>query len=220
MWAARGWRSSWPARGLVSAACLGLLLSGAGTPAGAEDGWRPLFDGRSLAGWKEVPFPGRGGVRVEDEGVVLEPGRPLTGIAFLGALPSIGYELRFEAARFRGNDFFASVTFPFNDSFCTLVTGGWGGDIVGLSSIDGWDASEYETRTYVTFENNRWYKFRLRVQAARIRAWIDDRAVVDVPAGGREIGLRFGETDLCAPLGFASYATAGGVRKIEIRRLP
>lgn len=203
----------------LSACCLALLL-GIGAPAPASDAWRALFDGESLAGWKETPFAGSGGVRVEDAAILLDPGRPLTGVTFTGALPSIDYELRFEASRLRGNDFFASVTFPFAESFCTLVLGGWGGDIVGLSSIDGWDASENETRTYVTFENNRWYRFRLRVQAARIRAWIDDRAVVDVGVGGREIGLRFGETYLSAPLGFASYATASGVRKIEVRRLP
>ena len=46
----------------------------------------------------------------------------------------------------KGGDFFATLTFPVDDSFCTFVTGGWGGDIVGLSSIDGWDASDNETR--------------------------------------------------------------------------
>jgi hypothetical protein len=97
--------------------------------------------------------------------------------------------------------------------------GGWGGDIVGLSSLDGWDASDNETRTYFNFENGRWYAMRLRVTDQRITAWIDDRQIVDVATEGRSIGLRPGEIKLSAPLGFASYGTAGGLRKIEYRTL-
>jgi hypothetical protein len=111
------------------------------------------------------------------------------------------------------------MTFPVHDSFCTWVTGGWGGDIVGLSSLDGWDASDNETRSYFDFENGRWYALRLQVTAGRIMAWIDDRPIVNVEIGGRSVGLRYGEIRLSAPFGFASYATAGGLRKIEVRLL-
>ena len=124
---------------------------------------------------------------------------------------------RFEGVRLKGNDFFASLTFPFGDSFCTWVTGGWGGDIVGLSSLDGWDASDNETRTYFNFENGRWYALRLQVTPDRIMAWIDERRIINVEIRGRSIGLRHGETKLSAPFGFASYATTGGLRKIEYR---
>ena len=54
----------------------------------------------------------------------------------------------------------------------------------------------------------------------RIRAWIDERSVIDIDIRGRAIGLRFGEMKLSAPLGFASYNTAGSLRKIEYRPLP
>ena len=84
----------------------------------------------------------------------------MTGITWTGEFPRSNYEVRFEAARLQGNDFFASLTFPVEDSFVTWVTGGWGGDIVGISSIDGWDASDNETRTYFNFENGRWYAMR------------------------------------------------------------
>jgi len=97
------------------------------------------------------------------------------------------------------------------------VTGGWGGDIVGLSSIDGWDASDNETRTYFTFENGRWYGLRLRVTAQRILAWIDEKQIINVEIAGRGIGLRPGEMKLSTPLGFASYNTAGELRKVEYR---
>lgn len=185
----------------------------------AAAGWTPLFDGRTLAGWKETPYRGGGKAAVENGALVLGPGKPLAGVTWTREFPRSNYELRFEAARLEGSDFFASVTFPFGDSFCTWVLGGWGGDIVGLSSIDGWDASDNETRTYFTFENGRWYDFRLEVTPARIRGWIDGKPVVDAAIAGREIGLRFGEIKLSAPLGFASYATRGAVRKMEYRSL-
>ena len=181
--------------------------------------WQSLFDGKSLRGWRETPFTGRGQVRVENGTIVLGSGKPMTGVTWTGSFPRSNYEIRFEGARLEGSDFFASMTFPVRDSFCTWVTGGWGGDIVGLSSLDGWDASENETRSYFDFEKGRWYSLRLRVTDDRITAWIGDERIADVVITGRSVGLRFGEIELSAPFGFASYATAGGLRKIEYRLL-
>lgn len=197
--------------------CLALAV-GQAQPKGGE--WQSLFDGKSLRGWRETPFTDRGPVRVEGGTIVLGAGKPLTGITRVEPFPRANYEIRFEAARQAGSDFFASITFPVGDSFCTWVTGGWGGDIVGLSNLDGWDASDNETRTYFDFERGRWYAFRLQVTEKRIQAWIDDKSIIDAQIEGREISLRFGEIELSAPLGFASYATTGAVRKIEYRLLP
>jgi hypothetical protein len=185
----------------------------------AADEWRPLFDGKSLEGWRETPFTGHGAVRVEDGAMVLGAGMPLTGVNLTRAFPKSDYEVRFQAERRQGNDFFASLTFPVGDSFATWVTGGWGGDIVGISSIDGWDASDNETRQYFNFENDRWYQFRLRVTDSRIEAWIGEQEIVNVQIEGRSVGLRFGEIKLSAPFGFASYGTTGALRKIEYRKL-
>src|SRR5690349_603528 len=195
---------------------IGLLAIAACLPAVAEES---LFDGNTLRGWRETPFKGHGKVSVENGTVVLGSGAPLTGITWAGEFPHSDYELRFDAMRVRGGDFFASVTFPVGDSHCTWVTGGWGGDIVGLSSLDGWDASDNETRAYFTFEEARWHQFRLRVTDTRITAWIDERQIINVEIGGRRIDLRPGEIKLSAPLGFASYNTKGAVRKIEYRLL-
>lgn len=197
-----------------------LLLAWTMSVAGAAAAdWQPLFDGKSLGQWKETPFKGQGKVRVADGSIYLDPGSPLTGVTWSGAFPESGYEIRFEAMRLRGNDFFASLTFPVGGAHATWVTGGWGGDIVGMSSIDGWDASENETRTYVNFENGRWYSFRLRVLPGRVSAWIDDKPAFDVAIGGRTISMRHGEIQLSAPLGFASYLTGGAVRRIEFQTI-
>lgn len=181
--------------------------------------WQSMFDGKTLQGWRETPYTERGKVSVDKGAIVLGRGAPLTGVNWAGAFPLSNYELRFEGARLQGNDFFASITFPAGSSFCTWVAGGWGGDIVGLSSIDGWDASDNETRSYFNFVEGRWYAFRLRVTDDRIMAWIDDKPVFDVNIGGRELSLYYGETRLSAPLGFASYRTTGGLRKVEYRLL-
>jgi hypothetical protein len=182
--------------------------------------WQSLFDGKSLQGWREAAFQGKGKVRIEDNAIMLGAGAPMTGVNWSGAFPKTNYEVRFEAARLQGNDFFASLTFPVGDAFLTLVTGGWGGDIVGISSIDGWDASDNETRSYVTFENGKWYAFRLRVTPDRIMVWIDEKQIVNVVITGRALSLRHGDIKLSVPFGFAAYNTAGGIRKIEYRTLP
>lgn len=182
--------------------------------------WQPLFDGKSLQGWRETQYTSRGAVTIEKGTIILGAGKPMTGITATAPFPHASYELRFEAARLKGNDFFASVTFPAAGSFCTWVAGGWGGDIVGLSSIDGWDASENETRSYFDFEAGRYYTFVLRVTQERILGWIDDQQVMDVQIAGRTLTLYHGETRLSAPLGFASYNTTGALRKISYRSLP
>ena len=205
-----------------------LLFAAVITVAGAAQSssdWKPMFDGKSLGQWKETAFPGTvsPAVTVEKGAIQLAPGHPLTGITWTGGLPgsTAAYEIRFEAARLRGNDFFASLTFPAASAqqHATWVLGGWGGDIVGISSIDGWDASDNETRQYFEFENGRWYAFRLRVTRDRIEAWIDDQRIVNVDIRGRELSLRRGDIKLSTPLGFASYNTAGAIRKIEFRAI-
>lgn len=196
-----------------------VTLAGAAGAHPQSEEWKSLFDGKSLQGWRETPFARRGQVRVEKGALLLDPGAPLTGVTWAGSFPRSDYEVRFEGVRLKGNDFFASLTFPVADSFCTWVIGGWGGDIVGLSSIDGWDASDNETRSYFNFESGRWYALRLRVTAGRVTAWIDDKPIINADISGRKISLRPGEIEKSAPFGFAAYATAGALRKIEHRLL-
>lgn len=203
----------------IRLAVLGMAVCGA-MAAGSEDGgWTPLFDGRSLEGWKETEFPNRGRVEVRDGTIVLGRGR-MTGITWTGEFPKTGYEIRFEAARLEGKDYFAGLVFPVQDEFCSWVNGGWDGTVGGLSNVDGYDASENETSAARQFETGRWYSFRLAVTEKRIRAWIDGEIAVDLDTTSRKFGLPFGDTDLSAPLGFSSYGTRAGLRKMEYRRLP
>ena len=56
------------------------------------------------------------------------------------------------------------------------MIGGWGGGgVVGISSVDDLDASENETMNIEGFNDNTWYRVRVRVTDQKIEAWIDRR---------------------------------------------
>ena len=188
------------------------------TKSSAED-WQPLFNGKDLDGWKVTNFGGEGDVLIENGDVVITQGADLSGIHTDRKLPKSNYEVQFEAQREAGGDFFAGLTFPIRDSFCSLIIGGWGGGVCGISSLDGMDASENDTTSYQQFDKGRWYRIRLVVRDEHISAWIDDKQIVDVDTTGRRIGVRF-EVERSKPFGFATYATTGRIRKARIRSLP
>ncbi len=178
-----------------------------------------LFDGKTLAGWRPTDFSGQGDVTVEDGAIVLAAGNDLTGVNYPGELPKTNYEVELEAKRVTGGDFFCGLTIPVGEEHCTFVVGGWGGALVGISSIDGQDASENPTMSSKKFENGRWYKIRVRVTPAKIEAWIDDEQVVNVDIAGSKISMRRGEIELSAPFGIATYRTKSALRGIKIRKL-
>lgn len=177
--------------------------------------------------WTAAGIPGDGGFRVEGEALVLAAGNPMTGVV-LGAgtmdparLPVENYRIGYQALRGEGVDFFGSITFPVGDlkRCVTLVLGGWGGGLVGISSVDGLDASENATRSEQRFENGRWYVIEIEVADGAIRVSIDGRPVVNLSVAGRRLGLRGGDIGLCKPLGFATWATEGRVRRVVIEPL-
>lgn len=208
-------------------AALALVLSADPAPAADPDRpvpaddkcWRKLFDGKTLDGWKPCDFFKPGAVKVAEGVVIMEKGGSMTGVvSTLKDLPKTDYELAFEGRKVAGEDFFATATFPVGDSFCSLVLGGWGGTVVGLSSLNGADASENDTYHSKEFRTGRWYRVRIRVTKSRIAAWIDSEKVVDADIKDRKVSTRIECRD-CQPLGFATYETTGEVRDIRIRPL-
>jgi 3-keto-disaccharide hydrolase len=183
-----------------------------------QNGWRKLFNGQSLENWRATNFGGEGNVEVEDGQIILEMGSDLTGITWTGEFPTVNYEVSLEARRMEGNDFFCGMTFPVGKSPCSLIVGGWGGTVVGLSSIDGRDASENETGKLMTFDRGRWYSVRLRVCEPKIEAWIDEKKVIDLDAAHRKISIR-PEVELSRPFGIATWRTKAGIRAIKVRSI-
>lgn len=181
--------------------------------------WQSLFDGNGLGRWKASDFQDNGKIEVAGGTIRIGMGKPMAGITWNGEPPArTNYEIELEAMRTEGHDFFCGLTFPVGKDPCTLICGGWGGSLVGLSSIDGNDASENSTSTTASFENQRWYKIRVRVTPKLIAAWIDDEQVVNLELQGHRIGIRW-EVEPAVPLGVSTWNTGGAIRNIRWRDL-
>ena len=195
-------------------------------PAANAPGARSLFDGKSLAGWKQSDFAGGGEVRVErdykGQGPVIwiDAGQTLSGITFTNPVPKTNFEITLEALKVQGSDFFCGLTFPVGAAHATLVLGGWGGATTGISSIDGQDASENDTTKFLTYEKNKWYRIRMKVTPGKLETWINDDKVIDQDIKDKRIAMRFGEIENSIPLGIATYQTTSVIRKVEIKPLP
>lgn len=182
---------------------------------------RTLFNGQNLEGWRVAEdgfFDRHGEVRVENGVIQMAAGQPGTGVVWTGEMPRSNYEVQLEAMRSGGSDFFCGLTFPVGESYCTFIAGGWGGGVTGLSNIDDLAAVENETTDFINFQPNHWYRIRLRVTDERIRAWIDDKKMVDVQRAERKFSI-WSEQEPMRPLGIATWVTSARVRKIQLEHL-
>ncbi len=195
-------------------------LSADDTPAAGDAAEaQSLFDGKTLKNWTKTNFGGEGEVSVSDGAISMGMGNPMTGVTWNGpALPKSNYEVQFEARRKLGSDFFCALTFPVKDQFASLVLGGWGGAVTGISSVNGYDASENETTDFFKFEKDQWYKVRLKVTENKIEAWLDDEQFVDLDLEGKKFSVRI-EVELSKPLGISTFETIGEIRKLTLRDL-
>jgi hypothetical protein len=188
-----------------------------------EPAWRELFNGKDLTGWRRSDYGGGPEVTVDDGKIVIPLAERLAGITYDGAdadkLPKTNYEVELQARRVQGTDFFVGLTVPVGESYASLILGGWGGTVCGISSLDGDDANHNETRKLIRFKKGQWYKVRLRVEPERIQAWLDDQPLVDVKTTGKHIDIR-PEIGPSKPLGLASFATTAEVKSIRFRALP
>ena len=181
--------------------------------------WKSLFDGKTLEGWKETEFGAHGHPSVENGLLVVPAGDPLSGVTReKDDVPHVNFEVELEAQKVQGDDFFIALTFPVNDSHASLVLGGWGGGVCGISSIDGRDASENPTTSYRKFDAGKWYKVRVRVTKDHIGAWLDGEEIVDADIADAKIGVRI-EVTPSKPFGLATYMTKGAYRNIRVREL-
>lgn len=172
-----------------------------------------LFDGESLDGWQVIDAIGHGRVSVGEESIIIGKGEEITGVKWTGDFPKMDYELQLEAKRIDGSDFFCGLTFPVEEAFLTLVLGGWGGSVTGLSCIESYDAAENETYGIWDFEQNVWYSIRLSVTKEKIEAWIDDNQIINFNQGNSHLSLRW-EVETSKPFGITTYKTTGAIRKI------
>jgi hypothetical protein len=178
---------------------------------------KKLFDGKTLKGWNITDFGGQGRVHVEDGKLILGVGELLTGVTWKDPFPKTNFEVALEAMRVNGSDFFCGLTVPVGKKgSCSLILGGWGGTLVGISCIDNSDASENETTQFIRFDNGHWYKVRMRVTDAKVQAWLDGKRIIDVDRKGKEFEVRI-EVEQSRPFGIAAYQSTAALRNITLR---
>ncbi len=175
--------------------------------------WKPL-----KGSWVVSQFGGDGPVEITDNLIKFGFGDPLTGIRWEGDVLRENYELELEARRTDGFDFFCGLTFPVGENNVSFILGGWGGGVVGISSVDGRDASENDTTSFRNFDNDKWYKVRVRVEPNEIRCWIDDKAAAEQIRQGHEFDIRY-EMDQSVPMGVAAFQCTTELRNIRMRKL-
>lgn len=198
---------------------LALFVAVSARAADAANDWQTLFDGKDLKGWKETDFAGHGDVHVKDGTLRIEMGAALCGVTYTNPVPKVDFEVSLKARKVAGGDFFCGLTVPVRDDHCTLIVGGWGGGLVGISSIDGMDASENETMSTMYFETGKWFDIRFRVTADRLTAWIDNQKVADANIKGRRVSMRPGEIEIAVPFSLSTYSTTAELKDIRLRKL-
>lgn len=182
------------------------------------EGATSMFNGKDLEGWEITNFGTEGPIMVSEGKIVINMGDGCSGITWTKDFPKVNYEVNLEARKTEGQDFFCGITFPVNDDFCSFIIGGWGGPVLGLSSIDGLDASDNETNTLKRFDKNTWYKIKLQVNDTKIMGWIDGEKLVDFTYTGRELSIR-PEVSLSTPFGICTWTTTGEYRNIWMKTM-
>lgn len=183
---------------------------------GSELQDRLLFDGISMNHWEIIDYEGHGDVTISDSSLIINKGEVMSGIRWTGDFPKSNYEVTLYAKRIEGNDFFCGLTFPVKDSFLTLVLGGWGGSVTGLSCIDGADAANNITQIIYQYGKGWWWDIRLRVTDEKVEAWIAEEKFVDFTIGNSKLSLR-SEVEASVPFGITTYKTTGAIRDIKLK---
>ncbi len=181
----------------------------------------PIFDGKTLDGWKNA-IPTGGKVEVLTNGVICcAAGEPMSGIVYTNNPPRMNYEISLEGMRVEGEDFFIGLTLPIGTNYCSVIIGGWGGNLCGISSIDFMDASENCYTEAKDLKSGVWYTLKVRVTEHMLDVRLNDtfyRAQVEFDKPSR-FSLRPGsDIDRCVPLGICTYQTKAWWRNITLKR--
>jgi hypothetical protein len=202
-----------------AAAVVAANVAASAKAADEKEGWKLLLEEKSLDGWEVTNYGGEGKVDVSDHQLTLEMGDPLTGITYKRVFPTSNYEIEVEAKRLDGSDFLCGLTIPVGEKHCSFIAGGWGGGVLGISSVDSFDASENATTQFMDFKNKQWYRFKVRVDDKTIFAFIDDKKVIEQEREGHEFSVR-GEVLANRPLGYCVFQSKVQVRNFRWRPIP
>ena len=188
-------------------------------PVLSPDGWQTLFNGKDLTGWKDLEIGGAGEILVKEGMMVIEDGVEITAVLYTNKTHVIDYEVQLDAMRSKGSDFFCGLTFPVNTNCLTLIVGGWGGGVIGISNLDDFDASENPTTDYINFKDKQWYHIHLKVTAKKLEMWVDKKQIIEQDIEGVRLSMRSGDIEMTEPFGLATWQTEARVKNIRIRTL-
>ena len=179
---------------LTTMCVLGLTASALAFAAGpaqdeSSEGWKPLFDGKTLEGWEQKN--GTATYEVKD-GAVLGSTVQGSPNSFLCTKKDYGdFELEFEVKLLR-DDLNSGVQIrshskpEYQDG---RVHGpqveiesspGQAGYIYGEATTRKWISPEADTKPTEAFKNGEWNKYRVRATGDRIQTWINHEKITDV----------------------------------------
>lgn len=180
-----------------------------------------LFEGKDFGYWKpllKAPFEIPGLVEIKDGVVSIAPGNSFSGLSWEGDFPLNNYEFSVSARRVSGSDIFCGIAFPSGTNYCSMILGGWGNSVVGLSCVGYAVAAENETASYMQFENKKWYNIRLRVTDEYIKGWIDGKLVIDLELSEKHIS-QYPGLEIFEPFGLFTWETGAEVKDMCFIRL-
>lgn len=182
----------------------------------------PLI-GDDLSGWEKIDYGTQGEINVKDGVLNIDMDLEINAIRYTGDLKALfgptldNYAITLQAQRVEGTDIFLGLTFPVGDKgSVSLVLGGWGGAVTGISNLDGLNASENSTTKYTGLKDKQWYRVKVYVTTEKIECWLDGKKIVDEPrADYTKFDTHSAVIDT-KPFGLFTYATWGAFKDLKV----
>ncbi|MEU4037527.1 ThuA domain-containing protein [Streptomyces collinus] len=183
-----------------------------------ENGYRPLFDGTSLDGWKQA---GPGGFALSDDGTLTSTG----GLGLLWYTPrsfgSYSLKLDWKAAGDHNSGVF--VGFPPSDDPWSAVDNGYEIQIDATDvpekttgSVYGFRSADVKKRDRALNPPGEWNTYEIRLEGERLRVWLNGVKINDFTNTDPARSLRDGH------IGIQNHGTGDEVsfRDVRIKELP
>ncbi|MFJ3808538.1 ThuA domain-containing protein [Streptomyces sp. NPDC090073] len=183
-----------------------------------ENGYRPLFDGTSLDGWRQA---GPGGFTLSDDGTLTSTG----GLGLLWYTPSSfgSYSLKLDWKAAGDDNSGVFVGFPPSDDPWSAVDNGYEIQIDATDvpekttgSVYGFRSADLKKRDRALNPPGEWNTYEIRVQGERLRVWLNGVKINDFTNSDPARSLRDGH------IGIQNHGTGDDVsfRDIRIKELP
>lgn len=176
------------ARLLPTLACALSLAMAATAQADDKDGFRPLFDGKTLNGWTQKN--GTATYRVEDGTIVGKTSEGSPNSFLCTDREYSDFELRFEVkvddalnsgVQIRSKSIPEKNKGRVHGPQVEIATNGTAGFIYGEALGTGWLSEDREDpKAKAAFKKGEWNKYRVVAKGKSIKTWVNDVPVADL----------------------------------------